>query len=593
MYHNKLLLVLLVSVALSLCHGAAIYPKTLRTQKGSASSVAISALQKQDQSGSQDSWSKYVEFYGSDSVYTGVFTFDASSVVASQVATYSLDVNFKGPKHSSQVWEFEFYEPASNTWIFAGDNTDAASWSWTALSFCGTVSFADLIQDGNIQVRYSCTAASDDSDLDYLAIITSADAATGSTSAPTTKPTTAPTTKPSTTGTPSTPKPTTAPATPKPTSTPTTKPTTAPTTKPSSTSGTSTTKPTTKPTSAPTTKPTSAPTTAPTTKPSTGSSSGSSTQAPGGRMCPAGQVWSPRPLTTWQWQLTGTIDQSVDVQMYDIDLFDNTADTIASLHAAGRAVICYFSTQYENWRPDAADFTAAVLGSNLDDWPGERYVDIRSTVVRTIMQNRLDLAVSKGCDGVEPDNVDEYENTNGLGITAADQLDFNQFIASEAHKRGLSVGLKNDLDQVEALQPYFDWVLDEQCNQYSECSDLTPFATANKAVFGTEYSGSASSFCPKMITDKFSWLLKDLNLDATVTQCCTYNTGGCATKAAYSCVSYASKRSVDGTEVMEVVAEYEPVQQQQEPSAVEYDSAASTMFPAAAIAVVAVAALLL
>lgn len=597
MYHNKLLLVLLVSVALSLCHGAAIYPKTLRTQKGSASNVALTALQKQDQSGDADSWAKYVEFYGSSSAYTGVFTFDVSGVDASQVSTYSLDVNFKGPAHSSQVWEFEFFEPASNTWVFAGDNTDAASWLWTALSFCGTASFSELIQDGSIQVRYSSTTASDDSDLDYLAIITTT-GSSGSTGAPTTKPTSAPatsapTTKP--TNAPATSAPTTKPTT-APTTKPTNKPTTAPTTKPTTAP---TTKPTTKPTTAPTTKPTSAPTTkpttAPTTKPTSTGSSGSATQSPSGRMCPAGQVWAPQPGTTWQWQLTGTIDTSFDVQMYDIDLFDNTAATVTTLHSKGRAVICYFSTQYENWRPDAASFTSAVLGSNLDDWPGERYVDIRSSVVRAIMQARLDLAVSKGCDGVEPDNVDSYANSNGLGLTAADQLDFNRFIATEAHKRGLSVGLKNDLDQVSALQPSFDWALNEQCNQYGECANLNPFVTANKAVFGTEYSGSAASFCPKMVSSKFSWLLKGLDLDASIqAQCCTYATGGCAVKAPYTCVSYASKRSIDGVEVEEVVAVSEPLTQQQEqPSEVEYESAASTMFPVAALVAVTVAALVL
>ena len=108
------------------------------------------------------------------------------------------------------------------------------------------------------------------------------------------------------------------------------------------------------------------------------------------------------------------------------------------------------------------------------------------------MQARLDLAVSKGCDGVEPDNVDSYANSNGLGLTAADQLDFNRFVAAEAHKRGLSVGLKNDLDQVKTLQPAYDWALNEQCSQYGECSSLTPFVTAGKAVFGVEYTGSAS-----------------------------------------------------------------------------------------------------
>lgn len=120
-----------------------------------------------------------------------------------------------------------------------------------------------------------------------------------------------------------------------------------------------------------------------------------------------------------------------------------------------------------------------------------QYVDIRSPIVRSLIEARLDLAVSKGCDGVEPDNVDEYQNSNGLGITAADQIDFNSFVAGAAHARGLSVGLKNDLDQVKSLVGDYDWALDEQCNQYSECASLNPFVTAGKAVFGVEYSGSA------------------------------------------------------------------------------------------------------
>jgi len=275
------------------------------------------------------------------------------------------------------------------------------------------------------------------------------------------------------------------------------------------------------------------------------------------------------------------------VQMYDIDLFDNTAATIAQLHAKGRVVICYFSTQYENWRPDASKFTSNIRGANLDDWPGERYVDIRSSVVRTIMTDRLDLAVSKGCDGVEPDNVDSYANSNGLSIKAADQLDFNRFLATEAHKRGLSVGLKNDLDQVSALVSSFDWALNEQCNEYGECSLLNPFVAAGKAVFGVEYSGSAGSVCPKMVAAKLSWLIKNLDLDASGSQCCTYATGGCAAKP-YSCVSYASTRDVEEEESSPVVEESQPAE-------LEYteDSAASVVFPAIAVFVVSALALVL
>jgi hypothetical protein len=272
--------------------------------------------------------------------------------------------------------------------------------------------------------------------------------------------------------------------------------------------------------------------------------------------------------------------------MYDIDLFDATAALISSLHSKGRVVICYFSTQYENWRPDAASFPAASLGSNLDNWPGERYVDIRSSAVRSILAARLDLAVSKGCDGVEPDNVDSYANSNGFGLTAANQLDFNKFLANEAHARGLSVGLKNDLDQVSALVSYFDWALNEQCNEYGECSMLDPFVNAGKAVFGVEYTGSATNICPNMVTDKFSWLMKSLDLGASGTQCCTYNSGGCANKAAYTCVDRSAKRSIEEeTEEVALVEETAQVVEISAPAA--ENSAASVSVPAVAVFVVA------
>jgi len=262
-----------------------------------------------------------------------------------------------------------------------------------------------------------------------------------------------------------------------------------------------------------------------------------STHGTVGRVCSSGSWWAPAPQTTYQWQLTGTIDTSLNVSMYDIDLFDNTDATIQTLHNKGRAVICYFSTQYESWRPDAGDFTKAVLGKNLDDWAGEKYVDIRSPVVRKIMTSRMDLAVSKGCDGIEPDNVDGYQANTGFPLTAADQINFNTFLATEAHSRGLSVGLKNDGDQAKQLQPSFDWALNEQCYEFKECDLLNPFITAGKAVFNTEYSGTAAKVCPYMVGLKFSSLLKNLDLDASIkAQCCTYQSGGC-TAVAWKCRS--------------------------------------------------------
>ena len=61
---------------------------------------------------------------------------------------------------------------------------------------------------------------------------------------------------------------------------------------------------------------------------------------------PAGSRWAPAQRTTWQWQLTGTLDQSVPADMYDLDLFDTPASTVATLHGQGRRVTCYIDAGF-------------------------------------------------------------------------------------------------------------------------------------------------------------------------------------------------------------------------------------------------------
>ena len=193
--------------------------------------------------------------------------------------------------------------------------------------------------------------------------------------------------------------------------------------------------------------------------------------------------------TSWQWQLQGTINTGYDVDVYDIDLFDSNKTLISSLHDEGKVVICYFSGgSYEEWREDNTSFPPEVLGNDLDGWAGEKWLDIRSDILKPIMQARLDLAVEKGCDGVEPDNMDGYTNNTGFALSAQDQIDYNIFIATQAKNRNLLVGLKNDLDQIAELEPYFDFSLNEQCHYYNECSKLQPFVDANKVVFNAEYA---------------------------------------------------------------------------------------------------------
>ena len=180
--------------------------------------------------------------------------------------------------------------------------------------------------------------------------------------------------------------------------------------------------------------------------------------------------WRPVVGDTWQWQLSGPLNPAYDVTVYDIDLFDTPAAVIDALHAEQRLVVCYFSAgSSEDWRPDFGSFAESDFGAPLDDWPGERWLDTRSPNVREIMRGRLELARDKGCDGVEPDNVDAYQHDSGFDLDASGQLDFNRFLAGEAHARGLAVGLKNNLDQIAELVVDFDFAVNEQCFEYDEC----------------------------------------------------------------------------------------------------------------------------
>lgn len=235
--------------------------------------------------------------------------------------------------------------------------------------------------------------------------------------------------------------------------------------------------------------------------------------------------WQPPLHTTWQWQLgEDPIDQSFDVHLYDIDLFDQSAATVASLHAQGSKVVCYMSVgSYEDWRPDAGDFPVQVLGKEYAGWPGEKWLDIRRIdLLAPIMRARLDLCKGKGFDAVEPDNMDNYTNDTGFPLTYDDQLKYNLWLATEAHARGLSIGLKNNPDQVEDLVAHFDWALTESCFEQGWCEEMQPFIDAGKPVFAAEYTDTAitlDDFCPQAQMLQINAILKERELTAWRAAC--------------------------------------------------------------------------
>lgn len=124
-------------------------------------------------------------------------------------------------------------------------------------------------------------------------------------------------------------------------------------------------------------------------------------------------LYEPEVGAQWQIVLKKPLNMSVplvpDVPVWDIDLFDNTAEAMQTLRDAGKKLICYFSAgTVEDWRVDKDDFPAADRGTPLEHWKGERYVNIRSEAVREVMRKRIRLAAEKGCDAIDPDNLDGF-----------------------------------------------------------------------------------------------------------------------------------------------------------------------------------------
>jgi hypothetical protein len=133
---------------------------------------------------------------------------------------------------------------------------------------------------------------------------------------------------------------------------------------------------------------------------------------------PGGQLWRPRVGEKWQIVTKNSLSIdpyaqfSLDVPIYDVDLFNTPPHVIQKLHQQGKRVICYFSAgTAEEWRPDYREFSRNDMGQNVKCWPGERWLNIKSPSVWSVMQRRIQRAAQSGCDAIDPDNI----GTRGSG----------------------------------------------------------------------------------------------------------------------------------------------------------------------------------
>jgi hypothetical protein len=159
-----------------------------------------------------------------------------------------------------------------------------------------------------------------------------------------------------------------------------------------------------------------------------------------------------------------------DVVVYD--LLDTPPADLAQCKALGATMLCYFSSQYEEWRDDADQF-GALLGP-LDGWPGEQWLDPDDPANVAVMLARLDVAVSKGCDGIDLDNVDRDGHEAYVST-----------LFTEARARGLLVSQKNAIEKIDLFFDLVDLYQNEQCQEYAECE---AYEGLGRAVYNIEYA---------------------------------------------------------------------------------------------------------
>jgi N-terminal glycosyl-hydrolase-114-associated domain/Kelch motif/Galactose oxidase, central domain len=145
------------------------YVTTVGTTGGQAVASSIDIL---DESGTTNTWNKYVEF---DGLYAGyqVFTLP-TTIAASSVTNMQVEVNYQGPSAANQTWTWSIYNWTTAAYVTVGTNAGAPDWgAWTILTFTvpGTLSNYVNPSNGQIWIQLSSNNSSDSADIDYEAVI--------------------------------------------------------------------------------------------------------------------------------------------------------------------------------------------------------------------------------------------------------------------------------------------------------------------------------------------------------------------------------------------------------------------------------------
>ncbi len=203
-------------------------------------------------------------------------------------------------------------------------------------------------------------------------------------------------------------------------------------------------------------------------------------------------AWVPQPNISWQIQLFGSIDRSVDAELFAIDIAQT--DAIEALSAAGHRVACYFSGgTHEPWRDDLDTVASSAVGNPLAAYPDERWLDLRDPGVQAVMTTRVRTAATTGCAAVVPANLDGFAHDSGFALTSTIAAAFGESLADVAHDSGLSIVASSTRPELAAaLEPSFDWVLAVGCLSDS-CAAFATFQTNGKPVLVVDFAAADQS----------------------------------------------------------------------------------------------------
>ena len=240
-----------------------------------------------------------------------------------------------------------------------------------------------------------------------------------------------------------------------------------------------------------------------------------------------GVTLPPTGLIGWDWQIGASGDSAVSMpagaKLIDLDGFNTSAAKVAELKNKGYYTVCYIDAgSWEPGRPDSALYPAYLKIQQDPDWPSEYFLDVTDvfksgSALAPILQARFKMCKDKGFDALEPDNLQNDENVSGGRITTQQQIDFNGWVADQAHAAGLAVFQKNGPDKIllkdrtgKMMVEKFDGILNEECQQYSECGPLAEYTRRGKLALNVEYSTALS--CATYTSLGVSAMKRDLGL---------------------------------------------------------------------------------